>query len=201
MPSLLDELIDALRCLPGIGPKSAQRMVFFLLQKQKQKGLKLAKLLQAGLENIKPCKKCRNFTDHDLCNICQDSNRNYNTLCIVEGPADLIAIEQTKLFKGKYFVLLGKISPLDGIGPQDLGLELLANIIKDESVEELIIAMSPTIEAQTTVYYIKEACKGSAIKISQLAHGIPSGGELEYLDLHTIGTAIRNRNTLLSNHD
>jgi recombination protein RecR len=190
---ILSRLVDALRCLPGVGPKSAQRMVFHLLQHQRQRGLHLASCLEEAMQNIIHCQRCHNYTTDDLCEICQDKTRDPGVLCIVEGPVDIIAIEQSRAYHGYYYVLMGKISPLDGIGPEDIGLPGLEQLVSRENIQEAIFALSPTIEGQTTIHFIKERLSSHKITISQLAHGIPSGGELEFLDSNTIGHALKNR--------
>ncbi|MBA2657820.1 MAG: recombination protein RecR [Tatlockia sp.] len=189
----LSRLVDALRCLPGIGPKSAQRMVFHLLQHQRQRGLRLASCLEEAMLSIKHCKRCNNYTDEEFCKLCQNPQRDLTILCVVENPADIAAIEQSSAFKGCYFVLMGKISPLDGLGPEDIGLPQLCELISRENIKEVILALSPTIEGQTTVHFIQELLRNHSVHLSQLAHGIPSGGELEFLDSNTIGNALRNR--------
>ncbi len=193
----LSRLVDALRCLPGIGPKSAQRMVFHLLQHQRQRGLHLASCLEDAMLNIRHCQRCNNHTTEEFCTICQDSDRDMTTLCIVESPSDVAAIEQSNVYNGNYYVLMGKISPLDGIGPEDINLPKLQQLIIQEGIQEVILALSPTIEGQTTIHFIHEMLRPHSIQMSQLAHGIPTGGELEYLDSNTIGSALRNRATLL----
>lgn len=190
---MLNRLVEALRCLPGVGPKSAQRMVFHLLQHQRQRGLHLASSLEQAMNYITHCQRCMNYTEHDLCALCKNPNRDSSLLCIVESPADVSAIEQSNSFQGKYFVLMGKISPLDGLGPEDIGLPRLKNLIIEERIQEVILALSPSIEGQTTVHFIHQLLHEQKITITQLAHGIPSGGELEFLDGNTIGNALRNR--------
>ncbi|MCA0402633.1 MAG: recombination mediator RecR [Proteobacteria bacterium] len=190
---LLNRLTNALRCLPGIGPKSAQRMVFHLLQHQRQRALELASCLEEAMNSIKHCTRCNNYTEHDLCKLCQDPSRDIHTLCVVESPADILAIEQTRAFHGSYFVLMGKISPIDGLGPEDIGLNGLKHLISQQEIREVILALSPTIEGQTTAHFIHELLRTFPVSISQLAHGIPAGGELEFLDANTIGSALRNR--------
>ena len=192
----LTRLVDALRCLPGIGPKSAQRMAFQLLQHQRQRGLNLASCLNDAMTNIGQCSRCNNYTEHDLCSICKNAARDLSTLCVVENPGDVAAIEQSSAYKGCYYVLMGKISPLDGVGPENIGLPQLKELIIKEQVKEVILALSPTIDGQTTIHFIQELLRPCAIRISQLAHGIPSGGELEFLDGNTIGSALRNRGAL-----
>lgn len=186
-------LVDALRCLPGVGPKSAQRMAFHLLQHQRQRGMHLAACLEKAMSNIVHCTQCNNYTEHILCFLCQNPNRTTDVLCVVETPSDLAAIEQSQAFNGLYFVLMGKISPLDGIGPEDIGLHNLQQLVSQKDVKEVILALSPSVETQTTAYFIQQLLSDYPIKLSQLAHGIPSGGELEFLDKNTIGSALRNR--------
>ena len=186
-------LVDALRCLPGVGPKSAQRMAFHLLQHQRRRGLHLAACLNDAMNNIRHCQRCNNYTSHTLCSICQNTNRDTSALCVVESPADVAAIELSGAYQGYYFVLMGKISPLDGIGPENIGLAELQQLVVNGGIKEVILALSPTIEGQTTIHFIQELLRPHAIQISQLAHGIPSGGELEFLDGNTIGSALRNR--------
>lgn len=188
----LARLIDALRGLPGIGPKSAQRMAYALLA-QRERGLHLANSLEQAMQLIQHCQRCNNYTDQSLCAICANPQRQLTTLCIVESPADVAAIEQSQVYQGGYYVLMGRISPLDGIGPEDIGLPALQQLIQDQPIQEIILALSPTIEGQTTVYFIQELLRPYSIPISQLAHGIPAGGELEFLDAHTIGHAFRHR--------
>ncbi|MDP3560891.1 MAG: recombination mediator RecR [Legionellaceae bacterium] len=192
----LSRLVDALRCLPGVGPKSAQRMVFHLLQHQRQRGLHLATCLEDAMNNVTHCEQCNNYTSEKLCNICQQPERDTSILCVVEGPTDVTAIEQSATYSGRYYVLMGRISPLDGIGPNDIGLNLLHQHIITTGIKEVILALSPTVEGQTTVHFIQELLKPHAIQVSQLAQGIPSGGELAFLDSITIGSALRNREIL-----
>lgn len=189
----LSRLVDALRGLPGIGPKSAQRMAFYLLQFQRQRGLNLAACLEYAMHNIHPCQRCNNHTTDELCALCQNKNRDKSILCIVESPADVTAIEQSNAYQGYYYVLMGKISPLDGVGPDDIGLPKLYELITRDNIKEVILALSPTIEGQTTVHFIHELLRPLKLHITQLAHGIPNGGELEFLDSNTIGNALRNR--------
>jgi len=192
----LSRLVDALRCLPGVGPKSAQRMVFHLLQHHRQRGLHLAACLEDAMHNIRHCQRCNNHTTENLCTLCLSKERDASLLCVVENPADVAAIEQSNAYKGCYYVLMNKISPMDGIGPEDIGLPRLQQLIINEGIREVILALSPTVEGQTTIHFIHELLKPCDVKISQLAHGIPSGGELEFLDGNTIGSALRNRGVL-----
>ncbi len=189
----LNRLIDALRCLPGVGPKSAQRMVFHLLNNQRQRGVHLAECLEYAMTHIKHCQQCNNYTENELCHLCQDPKRNSKVLCVVETPADVFAIEHSHAFQGYYYILMGKISPLDGLGPEDIGLPKLKDLVQNKKIEEVILALSPTVEGQTTAHFIYQLLHDENIHMSQLAHGIPSGGELEFLDSKTISNALRNR--------
>jgi len=189
----LSRLVAALRCLPGVGPKSAQRMVFHLLQNHRQRGIHLAECLTEAMSTIGHCQSCNNYTTESICSLCNAADRDTTMLCIVEDPSDVIAIEQSAIYRGRYYVLMGKISPIDGIGPEELGLEQLRLHIRKAGIQEVILALSPSIEGQTTIHFIQAYLREEAIKLTQLAHGIPSGGELAYLDGHTISSAIRNR--------
>lgn len=189
----LNRLVEAMRCLPGVGPKSAQRMVFHLLHQQRQRGLHLAACLEQAMNTIGHCNKCNNYTEYPVCALCQNPNRNQHLLCIVESPADVTAIEQSNEFQGYYFVLMGKISPLDGLGPEDIGLPKLKELVELHQVKEVILALSPSVEGQTTAHFIHQLLRDHPLHISQLARGIPSGGELEFLDCNTISNALRNR--------
>ncbi len=189
----LSRLVDALRCLPGVGPKSAQRMAFYLLQHQRQRGIHLAASLEAAMTTIGHCKNCNNYTAEALCTLCKNPKRNTAVICVVESPADVTAIEQSNAYQGSYYVLMGKLSPLDGIGPQDIALDGLEERIKEGHIREIIFALSPSIEGQTTIHFIQSQLKSYPLLMSQLAHGIPMGGALEFLDGHTIGSALRNR--------
>lgn len=193
MDNTLGRLVHALRCLPGVGPKSAQRMVYHLLNNQREKGIHLASCLHDAMMTVGYCDRCNNHTSQSICGLCTNSMRDADLLCIVETPADVQAIEQSQAFNGYYFVLMGKISPMDGIGPEDIGLPKLQQRLSKEHVKEVILALSPSVEGQTTRYFIHELLRNKGIRMSQLAHGIPSGGELEYLDGSTIGSALRNR--------
>lgn len=192
----ITRLADALRCLPGVGPKSAQRMVYHLLQHQRQRGLHLSACLEQAMSTISHCQRCNNYTEHNLCTLCHNQARDPKILCVVESPADVVAIEQSNSFQGTYYVLMGKISPLDGLGPDEIGLPKLKELIIKEQIQEVILALSPSIEGQTTVHFIQQLLHDTPTNISQLAHGIPSGGELEFLDGSTIGNALRNRATV-----
>lgn len=193
MTDAITKLTEALQCLPGVGPKSAQRMVFHLLRGRRQQGHLLAACLQDTMETIRHCQHCNNYTADNWCVICQNKHRDTTLLCVVEGPADVAAIEQSHAYHGYYFVLMGKISPIDGVGPEHLGLTKLQQRVANDGIKEVILALSPTIEGQTTTHFIQDLLATSGIRISRPAHGIPSGGELEYLDGHTITNALRNR--------
>lgn len=198
---LIQELIDALRCLPGVGAKSAQRMAYYLLQSNnpqnnRHKGLKLAKTLQLAMNNIVHCQRCNNLTEFPLCSLCNSASRETHLLCIVAQPSDVIAIEHSGVYKGLYYVLMGHLSPLDGIGPQELGVPKVIDLIKSQQVQEVILALNPTVEGEATIYYFFEILNQLSIKVSQLAQGIPLGGELEYLDSNTIGRALQTRKSL-----
>lgn len=191
--TLINDLIDAFKVLPGVGPKSAQRMAFHLLQKNKEGGKLLSSVLSEALEKVGHCKSCRTLTEHDYCEICEDETRNNQELCIVESPSDIPIIEQSGIFKGKYFVLMGHLSPIDGIGPEELGLDRLKLTITDNRVVELIISLNPTVEGEATIHYIQQLAKEQNVKVTRLAQGIPLGGELEYVDTGTLTQAFISR--------
>ncbi|MDC3098733.1 recombination mediator RecR [Gammaproteobacteria bacterium] len=191
--SLLNQLIQAFKILPGIGEKSAQRMAFHLLEKNREGGRNLAKLINESVENIRNCSECRNLTEDVVCHICLDEKRNKKLICVVESPTDVLAIENSGSFSGKYFVLMGRLSPIDGVTPQDLGIPKLIERIKSSDIDEIIIATSPTIEGDATSFYIKDQLNDNNILISRIAYGVPMGGELEYVDNTTLGRAIQGR--------
>ena len=191
--SLLNQLIQAFKILPGIGEKSAQRMAFHLLEKNREGGKNLAKLINESVENIRNCTECRNLTEEVVCDICSDEKRSKKTICVVESPTDVLAIENSGSFKGKYFVLMGRLSPIDGVTPHDLGIPKLIEKVKSSDIDEIIIATSPTIEGDATSFYIKDQLNGHKTLISRIAYGVPMGGELEYVDNTTLGRAIQGR--------
>jgi len=193
---LLDQLIEALRCLPGVGPKSAQRMALHLLERDREGGLKLSATLAAAVERIGRCRRCRNLTEHELCRICANKQRDAALLCIVESPSDVLAIEQATGYQGHYFVLMGRLSPLDGIGPSELGLEDLARRLEQDSTREMIIATNPTVEGEATAAYIARLIKPLGVTVSRIASGIPVGGDLEYADEVTMARSIEGRREL-----
>jgi recombination protein RecR len=190
---LLQQLIDALKCLPGVGPKSAQRMAFHLLERDRNGAKNLAMALTEAVENIGHCQSCRTLSETDICDICGSASRDHSVLCVVETPADVLAIEQTAEFRGKYFVLMGHLSPLDGIGPDELGLDLLEQKLADGDVRELILATNPTVEGETTAHYISEMAAEHHVEATRIAHGVPLGGELEYIDAGTLAHAFSGR--------
>ena len=191
--SSLEELIEALRCLPGVGPKAAQRMAFYLLQRDRPGAERLAAALGQAVQTIRRCASCNSFTEAHLCDLCASSKRDTTQLCVVETPADLVMMEQTLAYKGLYFVLMGRISPLDGIGPRDIGLEVLQKRALNGQVKEVIVATNFTNEGEATAHYIGEILKGRGIKLSRIARGVPVGGELEYVDAGTLAQALVER--------
>ena len=193
---LLEQLIEALRCLPGVGPKSAQRMAFHVLDRDRDGARHLATVLAKSCDEIGHCQMCRNLTEGELCHICSNASRNASLLCVVESPADVIAIERATGFRGKYFVLLGKLSPIDGIGPAELGLDQLKERLSEGEVTELIVATNPTVEGEATAYYLQEMARARSIQVSRIAHGVPLGGELEYIDQSTLAMAFSTRKSL-----
>ncbi|GHA48292.1 recombination mediator RecR [Photobacterium aphoticum] len=194
---LLEQLMEALRCLPGVGPKSAQRMAFSLLQRNRQGGLQLADALNKAMTEIGHCRDCRTFTEEDVCAICANPRRQENgQICVVESPADIVAVESTGQFSGRYFVLMGHLSPLDGIGPSDIGLDTLEFRMQSEAMSELILATNPTVEGEATAHYIAELCSEYDIPATRIAHGVPVGGELELVDGTTLSHSLAGRQKL-----
>lgn len=194
--SLLNQLIESLRRLPGIGPKSAQRMAFHLLERDRDAGRQLARVMAAAMERIGRCERCRTLTEYPRCQICTNTRRNVNLLCIVEQPSDIVAIEQATDYDGLYFVLGGRLSPLDGIGPEELGLDRLEARFNEPELTEAILAISPTVEGLATAHYISELARGSRLRLSRIAHGVPLGGELEFVDGGTLAHAFAGRQGL-----
>lgn len=193
---LLARLIDALRVLPGVGPKSAQRMAFQLLQRDREGGRHLAGALADAMDQVSHCARCRMLTETELCPICAASNREDAILCIVESPADVVAIEQSASYRGRYFVLMGHLSPLDGIGPDELGLDRLETLLDGGEVREVILATNPTVEGEVTAQFIADLCRARHIGASRIAHGVPVGGELEYVDSNTLTHAFAGRQSM-----
>jgi len=190
---LIDRLINALRCLPGVGPKSAQRMAFHVLERNRNGGMQLSKLLSEAIERVGHCKRCHNLSETELCQICSNPKRDQSLLCILESPADVIAVEQTAAFHGLYFVLMGHLSPIDGIGPSDIGIDQLQKRFNSTTISELILATNPTVEGEATAHYIAEIAKQHQIKTSRIAYGVPVGGELEFVDGGTLTRSIVGR--------
>lgn len=190
---LLISLIDALRCMPGVGRKSAQRIAFHLLERDRGGASTLAAALAAAVQGIGHCNKCRMFTEHELCSICSAPGRDDSLLCVVESPADVMAVEDATGYRGLYFVLMGHLSPLDGIGPQELGLSLLEEWLLGGGVQELIIATNATVEGDATAHFLAGLARRHKISASRIAHGVPLGGELEYVDSGTLSHAFQGR--------
>ncbi len=193
MSPLLQQLIDALKCLPGVGPKSAQRMAFYLLERDTDGAKNLASALAEAVEKIGHCSMCRTLSENELCDICASVSRENGKLCVIETPADVFAIEHTAEFRGKYFVLMGHLSPLDGIGPAELGLDLLERRLANGEIKELILATNPTVEGEATAHYISDMAVRHQVMTTRIAHGVPLGGELEYIDSGTLAHAFSGR--------
>lgn len=190
---LLQQMMDALRCLPGVGPKSAQRMAFHLLERNRNGALALAQALAKAVNGIRHCERCRMLTDQALCEICASTKRDASLLCVVETPADVYAIDAATGFRGKYFVLMGHLSPLDGIGPEQLGIPQLEARISEGGITELILATNPTVEGEATAHYLAELARARGIRVTRIAHGVPLGGELEFVDGGTLLHAFSGR--------
>jgi len=193
---LLVRLIDGLRCMPGVGQKSAQRIAFHLLERDRDGANGLSKALAEAVDGIGHCTRCRMFTEHELCSICSASGRDASQLCVVESPADVMAIEDATGFRGLYFVLMGHLSPLDGIGPEELGLSKLEEWLQQGEVKELIIATNPTVEGDATSHFLADLATRQSVQASRIAHGVPLGGELEYVDGGTLSHAFFGRRAL-----
>lgn len=192
-PPLLKQLMEALRCLPGVGPKSAQRMAFYLLERDREGGRRLAGMLARAMEEIGHCSRCRTLSESDTCSLCANPRRDAGLLCVVETPAEVWAIEQAIGYSGLYFVLNGRLSPLDGIGPREIGLDRLEQRLAEGRVTELILATNPTVEGEATAQYIAEMARSRGVKATRIAHGVPLGGELEYVDSGTLSHAFAGR--------
>jgi len=190
---LIARLVEALRCLPGVGPKSAQRMAYHLLERDRAGALNLAAALTEAMEKVGHCSKCRTLSESELCPICASDKRDASTLCIVESPTDVEALEHSTGYQGRYFVLMGHLSPLDGIGPDDIGLDLLARRLDEGNIAEVILATNPTVEGEATAHYISEMVHSRGIRVTRIAHGVPLGGELEYVDGGTLSHAFHGR--------
>ncbi len=192
----LGQLIDALRILPGVGPKSAQRMAFYLLERNRDGARTLARALDEAATTVRHCKRCRMLTDGELCVVCAAPRRDDSLLCVVESPADVAAVEQSGGYRGRYFVLMGHLSPLDGIGPAELGISLLESILDEGVVREVIVATNPTVEGEATAHFLGDLVNRRGIRASRIAHGVPVGGELEYVDGGTLAHALAGRQAI-----
>lgn len=189
----LGQLIHKLQLLPGVGPKSAQRMALSLLEKKPAEGLALAAAIQTALERIRRCQGCRTYTETELCQICQDRQRDASLLCVVESPLDLMILEQSSVYAGRYFVMHGRLSPLDGVGPEALGLDQYQALLTDPGLQEVILATNATIEGEATAYYLTDLAKAAGKQVSRLAQGVPMGSELEFIDGRTLSHALLSR--------
>ena len=194
--SLIDDLVSALQVLPGVGPKSAQRMALHLLQRNRQGGTHLGQILETAMEAVRQCTLCRNLTEGEICRLCSDERRDNGLLCVVESPADVLAIEQAGGFRGYYFVLHGRLSPIDGMGPEQLGLQALQSRIAAIQPSEMILATNPTVEGEATAHYISRLVADQVPNISRIAHGVPLGGEIEYTDGGTLTHALLGRRNI-----
>jgi len=192
-PAALEELIQSLRCLPGVGPKSAQRMAYHLLQRDKKGADRLARSLSDSLDRIRHCERCNTFTENEICALCASPRRDATLLCVVESPGDLLMMEQSQSYSGLYFVLMGRLSPLDGIGPAEIHLDRLARRATDGVVQEVILATNFTVEGDATAHYIAELLGAKGLKVSRIARGLPVGGELEHVDAGTLAQAVLER--------
>jgi recombination protein RecR len=190
---LVRELVEALRCMPGVGPRSAQRIAFHLLERDRPGALHLADVLRRTMEGVGRCRDCRTFSESEVCELCASTRRERSLLCVVETPADIAAVEQSTGYSGLYFVLMGRLSPLDGIGPEELGLDRLEERLRGGEVEEVILATNPTVEGEATAQYISERAKVHGLRVTRIAHGVPLGGELEYVDGGTLSHAFTGR--------
>jgi recombination protein RecR len=195
-PPSLTRLIDALRMLPGVGPKTAQRMAFHLLQEGRDGARVLADSLTVALSRVARCTRCRMFTETETCFVCSSPQRDAGLLCVVESPADVVAIEQSAGYRGRYFVLMGHLSPLDGIGPEQLGVPALEALLDEGGVRELILATNPTVEGEATAHFLSELARARGLRATRIAHGVPIGGELEYIDGGTLAHALAGRHSL-----
>jgi recombination protein RecR len=189
----IDELREALKCLPGVGPRTAQRMSFYLMERDREGAAEIAARLLDALEKVRFCDRCNTFCEADLCDICSSAKRDKTLMCVVETPADLEAMEQSGVYEGLYFVLMGQLSPLDGVGPDKLGIDKLVKLLDADEFEEIIIATNLTAEGEVTAEYLQDLIRPYGIVISRLARGVPIGGELEYMDQRTVGQAMRDR--------
>jgi recombination protein RecR len=190
---LLQRLMEGLRCLPGVGPKSAQRMAFYLLERDREGGRRLAAVLAEAMDRIGHCRRCRTLTEREECILCANPRRDPGLLCVVENPAEVAAIEQSAGYDGLYFVLGGRLSPLDGIGPAEIGAPVLERRLAEGTVRELILATNPTVEGEATAHYLAELARRQGVAVTRIAHGVPLGGDLEYVDSGTLAHALAGR--------
>ncbi len=195
-PPALEQLIDSLRCLPGVGPKSAQRMAYYLLQRDRKGANGLAIALDNALQVVDHCKLCNTFSEQPICPLCAADNRDKSLLCVVEMPTDLLMLENTRAYTGLYFVLMGRLSPLDGIGPKEIHLDKLIKRAQDDNVQEVILATNYTVEGDATAHYISELLRARGVKTSRIARGMPMGGEIEYVDSGTLAQAMMERRSI-----
>ncbi|MBM1144562.1 MAG: recombination protein RecR [Alcanivorax sp.] len=192
-PPLVETLIEAFTCLPGVGPRSAQRMAYTLLERGRDDGRALASALSQAMDGVRQCKRCRNYAEQELCPICQDPRRDPGLVCIVASPADVLAVEQSGEYRGQYFVLMGQLSPLDGIGPRELGLDVLEARLNEGEIQELILATGTTVEGEATAHYVLDLAREAGVNVSRIAQGVPMGGDLEFVDGATLAHALRGR--------
>ncbi|ARB46367.1 recombination mediator RecR [Alloalcanivorax xenomutans] len=197
-PPLVETLIEAFTCLPGVGPRSAQRMTYALLERGREQGRELAGALQAAMDGVSHCERCRNYAERtnaeqNLCAICLDPRRDSSLICIVSSPANVLAVEQSGEFRGHYFVLMGELSPLDGVGPRELGLDVLEQRLRDGEIRELILATGTTVEGEATAHYILDLAREAGVSVTRIAQGVPMGGDLEFVDGATLAQALRAR--------
>ncbi len=193
---LVQSLIEAFTCLPGVGQRSAQRMTYALLERNREGGLYLAESLRGAMEGVRQCRRCRNFAENELCPVCADPRRDDGEVCVVSSPSDVLAIEQSGEYRGRYFVLMGHLSPIDGIGPSAIGLDLLEEQLREGGIRELILAVGTTVEGEATAHYICEMAEESGVRVSRIAQGVPMGGELEFVDGATLAHALKGRRSV-----
>jgi recombination protein RecR len=196
-PPSLNRLIEALRCLPGVGPKSAQRMAFHLLEREPDGAREIAAAVGGAIDRLSHCRRCRMFAEGELCPVCAAHGRDRSLLCVVESPADVVAIEQSASFRGCYFVLMGHLSPLDGVGPAEIGIDAFERVLAEGEVREVILATNPTVEGEATAHFLAEVTARHGIRASRIAHGVPVGGELEYVDGGTLAHALAGRQAVV----
>jgi recombination protein RecR len=195
-PPSLSRLIEALRCLPGVGPKSAQRMAFHLLERDRDGAREIAAAVSAAVGSLGHCRRCRMFAEGESCPVCASATRDRSLLCVVESPADVVAIEQSASYRGCYFVLMGHLSPLDGVGPVEIGIDAFERLLAEGEVREVILATNPTVEGEATAHFLAEVVARAGLRASRIAHGVPVGGELEYVDGGTLAHALAGRQVL-----